>query len=111
MLGVSLGLNGDMIPKNNPRAWKLRTALRPGIIHNSFPARHLARPKPQVPLTTLSLSNGISLIPSFVTTLTIKPLKSIGNLLFSSSAQRLRSSRPRSRSMSGWWCLSRRERQ
>ena len=26
MLGVSLGLNGDMIPKNNPRAWKLRTA-------------------------------------------------------------------------------------
>src|SRR4051812_8132477 len=61
--------------------------------------------------TTLSSSNSMSTIPSLVTALTTMPLKSIGSLRFSSSVHILRILMPWPRVISGWWCLSRMERQ
>ena len=61
--------------------------------------------------TFASSSYSCSRMPSFVMTLTNTPLKSMGSLRLSSWVHIRRIFMPCSKSMSGWWCLSRRERQ
>jgi len=51
--------------------------------------------------SVLSPNSSITLTPSGVTTLTVNPLKSIGNLLFNSSLHILNSFKPCSRLISG----------
>ena len=59
-------------------------------------------PHPYALLATRSSSRLIGITPSFVTAWTFMPLKSMGNLLFSSSVHILRILMPWWRVISGW---------